>query len=194
MFYAVVPWQDRIQALDGEFHSSAFDNGLRFLAEAASISLGALSAGTAWRDRNWALGAFGLAVIAGTWFFLVRRNGIWYRFDRGSVSACSSNGTVLWHEALTGLTEVRRHDARGFSILILRWPDRRRYLPLYSSLEKALSGSLEESGRAGGEFSQGAAPIAEIDDPRRKAWRCRTCGEENPPTFEICWNCEKSKD
>jgi hypothetical protein len=22
-------------------------------------------------------------------------------------------------------------------------------------------------------------------------WRCTNCSEENPPAFEICWNCEK---
>lgn len=24
---------------------------------------------------------------------------------------------------------------------------------------------------------------------RQGVWRCGACGEDNPPTFELCWNC-----
>jgi hypothetical protein len=24
-------------------------------------------------------------------------------------------------------------------------------------------------------------------------WRCGSCGEENPPNFDVCWNCEKAR-
>jgi hypothetical protein len=25
-------------------------------------------------------------------------------------------------------------------------------------------------------------------------WVCSSCGEENPPSFDLCWNCQRSKD
>jgi hypothetical protein len=33
--------------------------------------------------------------------------------------------------------------------------------------------------------------IEEMNDPARKPWRCVSCGEENPATFDVCWNCQK---
>ncbi|MBK8163939.1 MAG: DUF2007 domain-containing protein [Gammaproteobacteria bacterium] len=28
--------------------------------------------------------------------------------------------------------------------------------------------------------------------PRQDSWHCTACGEENPPTFEMCWKCGRS--
>lgn len=32
-----------------------------------------------------------------------------------------------------------------------------------------------------------------VNDPSRKPWRCASCGEEVPATFDICWKCQKPK-
>src|SRR5205823_11256394 len=36
-----------------------------------------------------------VAIVAGA-FYLVSQNGIWYKFEHGSVSAFSPNGKLLW--------------------------------------------------------------------------------------------------
>jgi hypothetical protein len=36
--------------------------------------------------------------------------------------------------------------------------------------------------------------IEEMNDPARKPWRCVSCGEENPATFDVCWNCQKPNE
>ena len=37
-----------------------------------------------------------------------------------------------------------------------------------------------------------------IDDaqrqPSREEWRCNHCGEANPATFDVCWQCGKAAD
>ena len=35
--------------------------------------------------------------------------------------------------------------------------------------------------------------IETMNDPARQPWKCASCGEENPATFEICWKCQKPK-
>jgi len=37
--------------------------------------------------------------------------------------------------------------------------------------------------------------IKDLDRPERNGpeWRCRNCAEANPGTFDICWQCTKSK-
>lgn len=29
-----------------------------------------------------------------------------------------------------------------------------------------------------------------LNESEGDPWRCRKCGEENEPTFAVCWNCE----
>jgi len=30
--------------------------------------------------------------------------------------------------------------------------------------------------------------------PQSEGWRCRSCGEGNPPAFELCWKCDRAPD
>ena len=36
--------------------------------------------------------------------------------------------------------------------------------------------------------------IEAVNDPERKPWRCSSCGEQNPATFDVCWNCQKPNE
>jgi hypothetical protein len=38
-----------------------------------------------------------------------------------------------------------------------------------------------------GEDNQG--PSGDSTDAEKKSWTCRACGEANPNTFEVCWQC-----
>lgn len=40
---------------------------------------------------------------------------------------------------------------------------------------------------------QAAELIKDLDNPERNGpdWKCRSCGEDNPGTFDICWQCTK---
>lgn len=42
------------------------------------------------------------------------------------------------------------------------------------------------------EFRPGQRPIEQPD--RSPGWVCSHCGEHNPGTFEVCWNCASSTD
>ena len=35
--------------------------------------------------------------------------------------------------------------------------------------------------------------VEEANNPSRKPWRCASCGEDNPATFDICWKCQQAK-
>jgi hypothetical protein len=30
--------------------------------------------------------------------------------------------------------------------------------------------------------------------PQHEVWRCRSCGEDNPPAFELCWKCGRAPE
>ena len=36
--------------------------------------------------------------------------------------------------------------------------------------------------------------IAEINSPARKPWTCVGCSAENPASFDICWQCERTQN
>lgn len=34
--------------------------------------------------------------------------------------------------------------------------------------------------------------VTAIDDPSEQAtWTCKECGEANPVSFDVCWNCQR---
>ena len=35
--------------------------------------------------------------------------------------------------------------------------------------------------------------ITLIDEPAGSNWLCPACKEENEPSFELCWNCQKER-
>lgn len=86
-----------------------------------------------------------VAVIAAA-FYAMSRNGIWYKFERGSVSAFSDSGKLQWREDLTGLTEVLCTQGRAVTVMTLRWSDHKRRMELYDSLRKVLAAHDSGSG------------------------------------------------
>jgi hypothetical protein len=75
--------------------------------------------------------------------WLLMRNGVWYRFEGGTVSAYRASGTLLWQEDLKDLSRIVCTRGRSTTVMKLHWPDRTRRMDLYDSLEAALSPSLK---------------------------------------------------
>jgi hypothetical protein len=75
-------------------------------------------------------------------FYAVSRNWVRYKFDRGSVTALRG-AKVLWHEDLTGLQYVLYTNGRWNDLITLHWPNRKRRIELYSSLQQALNSHAE---------------------------------------------------
>jgi hypothetical protein len=84
------------------------------------------------------LGALALGFLAMATYLLMR-NGVWYRFEGGTVSAYRARGTLLWREELKDLSRIVCTAGRFTTVMKLQWPDRTRRMELYSSLEAALS-------------------------------------------------------
>lgn len=74
------------------------------------------------------------------------------------------------------VTDTRRHDGPGPPIAV----PRERYLEAVDLIRRW---HMDE------ELPPPPEP-APIDGP----WDCSACGEENPETFEVCWNCETPWD
>lgn len=137
-------WRDRILELNGEFRRSSADEVLRNMVEgcitlvsAVVIFTSCLHYARVGSDVWLYLDGLSLVTVG-----LARRaaskNGMWYQFQQGSVSAFSARGKLLWREDLSGLKAVYCTRGRAVTCLALRWPDRTRSMEFYASLEAAL--------------------------------------------------------
>jgi hypothetical protein len=139
------PWRDRLLILSGEFRRSTSDKIWRYTMEGSITMMGALLFGSICRQYlrtgsgGWLFPCVVSIVVVASAFYALSRNGIWYKFQRGSLSAFSASGKLLWHEDLAGLKEVLCTRGRGIVLMTLVWPDRKRRMELYASLEAALS-------------------------------------------------------
>jgi hypothetical protein len=138
-------WVHRLQSLHGEFRRSRGDRWMRYAIEALGGAYGAWMLGFCVQHyvrfrsgTDLYLAAMGVALL-GLMVYLVMRNGVWYRFDGGTVSAYRAAGTLLWQEDLKGLTHVVCTRGRGTAVMRLHWSDHTRRMELYDSLEAALS-------------------------------------------------------
>jgi hypothetical protein len=138
-------WINRLQHLHGEFRRTPADWWSVVFAAGVCVAFGGLCVGlmigTA-RDPEplfapaWfalpAVALFGLAVA------FVRKLDIRYQFEDGEVLAVR-RGVVLWREDLAGLTRVTATQGRsGIISMKLIWPDHRRRMELYRSVQAAV--------------------------------------------------------
>jgi hypothetical protein len=98
-----------------------------------------------YRHWGWTLGTamfslYGLCMLC-LLYFLVSRANQRYVFGDGTVSAYNSWGQLMWSEDLTGLKYVTSFSARGGTAITLFWPERKRALTLFKSLESAINAS-----------------------------------------------------
>jgi hypothetical protein len=138
-------WRDRLLILNGEYRRSTSDKIFRYALEGMITMSGALLFGSSCRQYlstgsgGWLVPCLVSIVIVASAFYALSRNGIWYKFQRGSLSAFSASGKLLWHEDLAGLEEVLCTRGRGIVLMTLLWPERKRKMELYASLEAVLS-------------------------------------------------------
>jgi hypothetical protein len=148
--YAPPPhaWRDQLLKLNGEFRRSPLDLGGRVALEIMIIGAGAYGLTMSFwsdalgQDLPFFRGMF--IVLIGLGLYLVRLNGIWYKFAHGSISALRGKGKVLWQENLADLTYVVLAGRSINPFLTLRWPHRRRRIELYDSLLRELSPSVAD--------------------------------------------------
>jgi hypothetical protein len=138
-------WRDRMRKLNGEFRRSCADEILRYMVEGLITMISASALVTSYRQYAHIASDIWLC-LCGICFITVslvcwaaRKNGIWYQFQPGSLSAISASGKLLWREDLSGLKAVQCTRGRTTSSLALFWSDRTRSIELYASLEDALS-------------------------------------------------------
>jgi hypothetical protein len=138
-------WVHRLQSLHGDFRRSRWDRWTRYVIEGIGLAGGAWTLGFSVQrylripsGTDLILGAMALTLLT-LFVVLVMRNGVWYHFDRGAVSAYRAGGALLWKEDLNGLTRIVCTRGRSSAFLRLHWPDRTRRMELYDSLEAALS-------------------------------------------------------
>ena len=81
-------------------------------------------------------------VLVALGLYLVSRNGIWYGFADGSITALRGRGKVRWSENLADLQYVVYTKGQLNPILTLRWPHRKRRIEFYASLRRELSPSV----------------------------------------------------
>jgi len=111
---------------------------------------------------------------------------------------------------LTRLIPLHDKDAQVFLTLLVTFPVVMvllRFAPCFArvaeikdqeELEFPLSPKLEEpeSAEARDERELTEALASAKSEPRdisSAAWRCASCGEENPGEFDICWKCQKER-
>jgi hypothetical protein len=138
-------WRDRLLLLNGEYRRSTSNLIFRYAMEGLITMSSALLFGSSCRQYlrtssgAWLYLCVMSIVIVGVAFYALSRNGIWYKFRRGSLSAFSAGGKLLWHEDLSGLKAVLCTRGRGIALLTLLWSERKRRMELYASLEAVLS-------------------------------------------------------
>lgn len=143
-------WISRLQQLRGKFRRTRSDRWAVVFAAGVFVAFGGLCVGfmigTA-RDPEplfapvWfalpAIVLFGLAVV------FVRKLDVCYQFEDGEVRAVRG-GVMLWRENLAGLTRVTATQGRsGIISMKLIWPDHRRRMELYRSVQAAVESQAE---------------------------------------------------
>jgi hypothetical protein len=134
----------RLQPLHGDFRRSRVDYCIRLVIAGITAAFGVsqlvLHIQGYWLMRSSAdvyLGAGALGFLAmAAW--LLMRNGVWYRFEGGTVSAYRAGGTLLWQEDLKDLSHIVCIRARFTTAMTLHWPNHTLRMELYDSLEAAL--------------------------------------------------------
>jgi hypothetical protein len=106
----------------------------------ASLAIASLWGNSMGQDAPFFGGMSVVLVALG--LYLISRNGIWYRFAGGSITALRGRSKVLWSENLVDLKYVVYTKGQRNPFLTLRWPHRKRRIELYTSLRRELSPSV----------------------------------------------------
>ena len=144
-------WAERLPQLNGRFRRSAYENGLRIFGAVMALALVVFVPAMEMSRGAWLvdlLDSFHLAlatVMVVLAVFLLWPLGRSYAIENGELSYVSRRGRTLWREDLRGLEYVTCSSGGARSpIMTLKWPDRRRRIELFESLEKALSRSQHQ--------------------------------------------------
>jgi hypothetical protein len=135
----------RLQSLHGDFRRSRADYCIRLALAGIIAAFGASQLVLHVRGYRLMQSSADVYLGAGTLGFLamaawlLMRNGVWYRFAGGTVSAYRAGGTRLWQEDLRDLSHIVCTRGRSTTVMKLHWPDHTRSMELYDSLEAALS-------------------------------------------------------
>jgi len=138
-------WVERLPHLQGHFRRSASENGLRVFFAALAFGLVPFILVMEMSRGAWLvdlLDSFYLALMAamvGLGVVMLWPLGRSYVFKNGELSCVSWRGRVMWREELRGLEYVTCSRGGGRTIMTLKWPERRRRIELFESLERALS-------------------------------------------------------
>lgn len=185
----------QLKALNGEFKRSTIDEWfmqlVAFVIVAVSIAL-VTNGYSRFREVGdkmdlWFSLGFVCVPACGA-YYLLRRSGYRYRFGAGRVQLLSRSGKILWDENIAAIQGASLRGSKSNDYLILHWPDAKRYVEIYESLENALIDPQHfkdaELGRENRER------MSDDSKPAGPPWTCEKCGEENPGEFEVCWKCQ----
>jgi|SRR5271166_623042 len=152
-----------------------------------ALSLGYERSVATHRLLAWA--AYGIAGSIGgarAWY----EAGAWYKFGSGQVQKLSRAGVVRWEEEAVGIVGgTLSTDTKDNAFLTLRWAHSEHRVNIYPSMAAALKTMEAPRAPPSEPLDLEAAMAAASDAHVGPAWRCRSCGEENPGTFEMCWKC-----
>jgi hypothetical protein len=137
----------RLQSLNAEFSHGRSEALTLWFFVLVSICGGAFAVGTAVYLRRtmdfyrplWPITVVGVAFVVLGLFVFVRRVGVIYRFQSGTLTEISGSGKVRWQESLEDLeTYLESSSSRGMSTLKLKWRTHSRTIELMDSLSQAL--------------------------------------------------------
>lgn len=186
-------WRSALLRIKGEFRPSTPQQVLDCAAVSvlaiASLLL-AYSAMSTYRQFGWTTADEGQlaksAVLAVGTFFVLRRLGLKYVFDQGTVRAYNAWG-LMWSGDLTTVGGARYMRERSTPTIEISWPGRKRRIELFKSLRHELDALVET-----------AKPDDPVDeegeDDNGAPWICPACHEENPGNFGECWKCQRIRE
>jgi len=187
-------WVAAISGLCGSFQRVGFQQGyylfMMTVVTGVAVVMGGFVIQQYWQSGS-GRDAIGLASYCGFFvlllYYLFGRLSLRYVFAGGTVRAFNTWGKQLWSEDLTGLTDIAFVSGRGANGLKLIWPNRKRTLERFSSMDAAVEASIEAAHPSSTEFNGELSGSGTTDSG--PAWVCPSCHEENPGNFDECWKC-----
>jgi hypothetical protein len=136
-------WAARLPHLNGHFRRNTSEKIHRLLYGAAGLFVAVAipvtemsRPGSGDLHEPFLQGALVTLVIISGWVLWPLTQS--YVIRNVELSCVLWNGRVLWREDLAGLEYVTCSTNRGISRLVLKWPQRRRRMELFESLERAM--------------------------------------------------------
>lgn len=205
MAYISKPFNDdflkNLQRLQGEFRPVNFDARKTLLFNVLLLVVSFVGILDLFRRHSHAslefrvvssalIGVLALVIVARNWY----EAGDWYKFGSGQVQKLSRSGAMRWEEEVLGIVGgTMSTDTDDNAFLTLRWAHSKHRVDIDPSIAEALKAMEAPRAPPSVPLDLELAVAAASDAPVGPSWRCRSCGEENPGSFESCWKCQAER-